>query len=126
MILGIGVDLVDISRIKRAIERNPRFLARVYTQQELSYATNEEKLKFRSLAGMWAAKEAFAKATGQGFRDFALNDVEVLHDALSAPTLKLHNKALVYAVGTRIHLSISHSEDMATAYCVIEGGKNNE
>ncbi len=123
MILGIGVDLVEIERIKKAIEKNPRFLERVFTQKEIEYATHGDQIKFRSLAGMWAAKEAFAKATGKGFRDFALKDVEVFHDELGAPTIVLHNNALADAVGASVHLSISHSDSMATAYCIIEGGK---
>ncbi len=120
MIVGIGTDIVEIQRIKNVIENNTKFLERVYTDKELDYAVSDKKIKYNILAGMWAAKEAFAKATGKGFRSFSLKDVEVLHNELGKPYLDLYNVAFVEAGGTNVHISISHSEITAVAYCIIE------
>ncbi|MDO5063173.1 MAG: holo-ACP synthase [Peptostreptococcaceae bacterium] len=120
MIVGMGTDIIEISRIQKAITNNDRFLSRVFTENEIRYAVTQDKIRFRSLAGMWAAKEAYAKATGKGFREFAMKDVEVLHDQFSAPYLKLHRQALIYSAEAKVHISISHSEDFAIAYCIIE------
>lgn len=120
MVVGVGIDIVEIGRIKEAIMKNDRFLSRVFTENERDYAIVENQIKFSSLAGMWAAKEAYAKATGKGFREFSLKDVEVLHDDLSAPYLKLHRQAAANLADARVHISISHSDFMATAYCIIE------
>lgn len=119
MIFGIGTDVVEIEKIKRAIEKNPKFLEKVYTHLELEYSTRNGKLMYNSLAGMWAAKEAFAKATGMGFREFFLKDVEIIHNWLGAPCIKLYNKAKEFD-NKKIHLSISHSDFVAVAYCIIE------
>lgn len=119
MIVGIGTDIVEISRIRAAIEKNPRFLEKVFTQAEIAYATTQGAVRYESLAGMWAAKEAFAKATKKGFRDFGFRDVEVLHDTMSAPYLQLYRKATLSA-GDVVHISISHSDQTAVAYCIIE------
>ena len=124
MIVGIGTDIIEIQKIQQAIEKNPRFLERVFTSEELEYAIRGEKVSYESLAGMWAAKEAYAKATGQGFRNFALRDVEVMHNKISAPYLRLH-RAADCQDENNIWLSISHSDSMATAFCIIER-KNDE
>lgn len=120
MIVGMGTDIIEISRIQKAITDNDRFLSRVFTENEIRYAVTQDKIRFHSLAGMWAAKEAYAKATGKGFREFAMKDVEILHDQFSAPYLKLYRQALIYSVEAKVHISISHSEDFAIAYCIIE------
>ncbi len=119
MIVGIGTDIIEISKVRQAIENNPRFLERVFTSKELEYAIRGEKISYESLAGMWAAKEAYAKATGEGFRNFALKDVEVLHNEISAPSLRLHRGADCHPE-SNIFISISHSDSMATAFCIIE------
>lgn len=120
MIVGIGTDIVEIARIENAYSKNPRFLDRVFTQQERDYALALGTLNYQRLGGMWAAKEAFAKATGEGFRNFGLKDVEIKRDQLGAPYLVLHNRASDFAKGNRVHLSISHSDISAIAYCIIE------
>ena len=85
----------------------------------MEYSSRNGKLIYNSLAGMWAAKEAFAKATGLGLRDFFLKDIEILHDELGAPYIKLYNKAKIFEQ-KQIYISISHSDTVAVAYCLIE------
>ena len=120
MIAGIGVDIVEIDRIKEACQKNSRFMTRVFTEAELAYAIKDEKINYQSLAGMWAAKEAYAKASGQGFRTFKLKDVEVIRNQLGAPSLQLYKKASDYSDNKAVHLSISHSDISAIAFCIIE------
>lgn len=120
MIIGTGVDIIEIQRIQTACQKNPRFLERVFTKGEQNYANRKNQLNYSSLAAMWAAKEAYAKATGQGFRGFGLRDVEVGHDDQGAPYLILHQKASSYAQGKAVHLSLSHSDQSAIAFCIIE------
>lgn len=93
---------------------------RIFTEAERAYAKREEGMNYNTLSGMWAAKEAYAKATGQGFRTFGFKDVEVLRDALGAPCLLLHNHAQAYSDQKKVHISISHSDHSAIAFCIIE------
>ncbi|BDR68255.1 holo-[acyl-carrier-protein] synthase [Clostridium tetani] len=123
MILGIGIDIIEIIRIKNAIERNSRFMKRVFTEKEIKYF---EKINFRheSIAGRFAAKEAIVKALGTGFRNMKITDIEVINDKVGKPLVELKGGALekikVYK-DVKIHLSISHNRDNAIAYSIIEG-----
>ncbi len=123
MILGVGTDLCAIERIARAIE-NPRFLARIYTENERARLENlcPERRAERA-AGMFAAKEAIAKAKGTGFAGFGFADIEILANERGAPYAILHGGA---ALGEhqKVHLSISHDGGMALAFAVISEEEN--
>ena len=120
MILGVGTDLCRIERIGRALE-NPRFLQRIYTAAE---QTRLEGLcaerRHERAAGMFAAKEAVAKALGTGFAGFGFADVEILSDEKGKPVVQLHGRAAELAGNANVHLSISHDNGMAIAFAVIE------
>ena len=120
MILGVGTDLCQIERIGRALE-NPRFLNRIYTFAE---QTRLEGLcaerRHERAAGMFAAKEAIAKALGTGFTGFGFADVEILSNEKGKPVVQLHGSAAELAGNASIHLSISHDGGMAIAFAVIE------
>lgn len=123
MIIGVGVDIVEIRRIEKAISRNNKFLEKVFTSGELEYL-KQRNLRPEFAAGRFAAKEAVAKALGTGFREFGLQDIEIKRDELGKPLVFLKGKAK--EIGDRysnckIHLSISHGEDSAVAYAVMEG-----
>ena len=120
MILGVGTDLCQIERIALAME-NPRFLERLYTPAERKRLENlcAERMHERA-AGMFAAKEAVAKALGTGFTGFGFSDVEILSDEKGKPVVQLHGKAAELAGNSGIHLSISHDGGMALAFAVIE------
>lgn len=120
MIHGVGTDLCRIERIARALE-NPRFLERLYTSAERERLKNlcAERLAERA-AGMFAAKEAVAKALGTGFVGFGFADVEILSDEKGKPVALLHGGAAEIADGAKVHLSISHDGGMAMAFAVIE------
>jgi hydroxyethylthiazole kinase-like uncharacterized protein yjeF len=122
MVVGIGIDIVEIKRISDAVNKNNRFLQKVFTSDELKYL-GEKKFRVQSLAGGFAAKEAIAKALGTGFRGFGLQDIQVLRDELGKPivTLKGKAKCIAEAKGDyKIHLSISHSDNNAIAYAMLE------
>jgi NAD(P)H-hydrate epimerase len=122
MVVGIGIDIVEIKRISDALKKNNRFLQKVFTSDELKYL-EEKRFRVQSVAGGFAAKEAVSKALGTGFRGFGLQDIQVLRDELGKPFVILTGKArsIAEAKGDyTIHLSISHSDDNAIAYAMLE------
>ncbi len=121
MIRGIGTDIIEIKRIQKAIRRDS-FLHRVFSDSELLIA-RQKKSPEETLAGFFAAKEAFAKAVGTGFRGFSFRDIELRKDPLGKPFLSLSEKVrgLPCLEGiTRMHVSISHTEVTAVAFVVLE------
>lgn len=122
LVIGIGIDLVEIERIRQAVIRsNQRFLERVFTPRERSLCAG----RAWRLAGRFAAKEAMLKAIGTGLRGFSWQQIEVLADELGAPTVFCGGNfalALKARGVSRIHVSISHSREYAMAQVVLEGG----
>lgn len=118
--LRSGVDLIEIKRIRKAVERyRERFLARVFTAGELALCAGRSE----SLAGRFAAKEAVAKALGTGIwhHNITWIDIEVLRGAEGEPLLVLHNAAAQHANHLGIHewsLSISHDRKRVVAFVV--------
>jgi holo-[acyl-carrier protein] synthase len=122
LIVGVGVDIVEIRRIRDAVERNTNFLEKVFTVAELEYLESR-KLRPEYIAGRFAAKEAVSKALGTGIRGFALKDIEIDRNALGRPLVILRGKAKLLAEKCgdyKMHLSISHGEDNAIAYAILE------
>lgn len=115
MIKGIGIDIVELNRIKQAFERNERLKERILTRNELAqFEQLSQKRKIEFLAGRFAAKEAFSKAYGTGIgRDLSFQDIEITNDERGKPYV-------VKPEFGRIHLSISHSECYAIAQVIIE------
>lgn len=108
-----GIDIVDIKRIEHSLE-NESFKAKVYGQDELKEL---ESKRSESYAGVFCAKEAFAKALGTGIRGFSLCEVQVLHDEYGAPYFSLSGNAQKVATekGLKFSLSISHTDTVAIA-----------
>ena len=128
MIIGVGTDIVEIRRIKNAMEANSRFLEKIFTTTELEYLKSRN-LRPEYVAGRFAAKEAVAKALGTGFRGFDFKDIEIDRTTLGKPIVILKGKAKLIAKKEgqyNIHLSISHGEDSAVAYAIFEVEKNFE
>jgi len=121
MILGIGVDIIDVERIEAALAHpntGARFRARVFTDGEVAYCSRRRNAA-ESFAARFAAKEAMMKALG---RAYGWREIEVIRGK-GAPTLRLHGRAQqrAAAVGIRhIHLSLSHSATLAIAYVIAE------
>ena len=123
MIVGIGTDIVEISRIKRAVAREA-FVQRVFTPAEAEYCRSRGAAMAASFAGRFAAKEAFMKALGTGLREGSLQEIEILNDELGCPYMELSGKFLEMAGKkdmAKCWISISHSREYATAQCVLEG-----
>ena len=125
MILGTGVDLCEVSRMRQAIERHGRrIVTRVFTEREIAYAERKANL-YERYAARFAAKEAGMKALGTGWRGgIRWRDLEVTNLPTGRPTLTLHGKAAEIAtrLGARnISLSLTHTADQAMAMVIIEG-----
>ena len=120
---GIGIDLCDIARIEEAIKK-PHFYERIYTENERAYLDGRGEVKAQSAAGLFAAKEAVAKALGTGFaRGVAPWLIEITHDELGAPGVLLLGGAkerLEAIGGAGVLLSISHEGNSAAAFAVIQ------
>ena len=127
MILGCGVDLVEVSRLQRVIRQRSRtFLRRIFTPDELEYC-RRKRLSAEHLAARFAAKEAVAKAFGdrQGLT-MRWQDVAVVRAESGQPQVKLTGEAdrLRRRRGVlRIHLSLTHTARYAVAMAVLEGGR---
>lgn len=116
MILGVGVDIVDIARFTRALERTPKLGERLFTAAERELPAN-------SLAGRFAAKEALIKAFG-GSGSMTFHDMVVVKDEQGKPSFDLSGAAAEMASNKGIdcvHLSISHDANAAVAFVVAEG-----
>jgi holo-[acyl-carrier protein] synthase len=125
VVVGVGIDLVSVGRMKAAITRGgERFLARLFTDRERTDASGpagDERL-----AARFAAKEAVFKALGTGWSSgVGWRNVEVVRDSSGKPRLELTGRAAELARGmgaTRFHVSLSHHGGMATAVVILEGG----
>jgi holo-[acyl-carrier protein] synthase len=111
---GIGIDLIEIERLERALERRPRLAVRLFTESELVYARSRAR-PGRHLAARFAAKEAAVKALGG--TALPLREIEVEGADRQAPRLRLHGRAAAVAVerGVELQLSLTHSRDVAAA-----------
>ncbi len=125
MIFGIGNDIIEVKRIEQSIERNEKLLQKLFTANEREYCNKKSKnLGFQCYAARFAAKEAFFKALGTGYRyGMEFTEIEVFNDPLGKPYIKTSGKVseLLARNGiSKIHLSISHVKETATAFVVLE------
>jgi holo-[acyl-carrier protein] synthase len=114
-IWGVGVDVVDLARFEKSLERTPELRSRLFTDAEAA-------LSLESMAGRFAAKEAFVKAL-KAPAGMSWQDIEVVTDPQGAPSFSLHGaaEARTRELGiTGTHLSISHDTSVATAFVVAE------
>lgn len=121
---GLGIDLCGIARFERILEKGDGFLRRYFTAEEQAYIAGRGQTAAQSAAAMFAAKEAFLKATGAGLGGgIPLTDVTVQHEPSGQPRYALGEKAMarMAALGAETAwLSLSHEDGMAAAVCVIE------
>ena len=118
MISGIGIDIVELSRIEELSNRQPKFVDRILTNKEKEkYDTYKGRRKTEYLAGRFAAKEAFSKAVGTGIGEsLSFLDIEIQSNEKGQPSI-------VKPFSEGVYLSISHSQDYAAAQVVIEKNK---
>ena len=112
MALAVGIDLIEIKRVERALERRPRLAERLFTPGELAYARGRAR-PGRHLAARFAAKEAVIKALGQGVPP---RDIEVVSG--DPPALQRHGRAAELAGDTEIAISLTHSRESAAAVAI--------
>ncbi|MCA1057083.1 holo-ACP synthase [Rossellomorea aquimaris] len=115
MIKGIGLDIVELHRIRTIVGRQPKLIKRVLTPREQDHlASLTEARAIEFLAGRFAAKEAFAKANGTGIgRSLSFQDIEISKDEYGKPFFSK-------PAGIHAHLSITHSKEFAAAQVIIE------
>jgi holo-[acyl-carrier protein] synthase len=119
MIKGIGIDIIEMERIKKLIERTDKFAERILTSSEKEkYETLAGNRKIEFLAGRFSAKEAFSKAMGTGIgEELSFTDIEILQDSKGKPYINRPFK-------DGVHLSISHSKEYAVSQVIIESSSS--
>jgi len=124
MVFGIGTDIIEVDRMKKHLEDNEALRDKLYTPAEQKYCTRGKVTMYQCYAARFAAKEAFFKALGTGYRyGMAFHEIEVLNDELGKPYVNPLGKVKEYLTEqqvTHIHLSISHVKAMASAMVVLE------
>ena len=122
MILGIGTDIIEVERVKNAVEK-PGFKNKVFTGREIAYCDAGNSAERYAARG--AAKEAFFKALGTGWRnEMEITNVEIVNDELGKPVIVLSGNVLEIfnrMGGKKVHVSLSHIKATAIAYVIIEG-----
>lgn len=119
--LSVGVDMIEIKRIARAMDRHgDRFYRRFFTGQEMTYCAGRAEC----LAGRFAVKEAVAKALGTGIGDVRWTEIEVVCDGRGKPELVLHGEAGQLAASLGLHdwsISLAHTDSHAIGFAVATG-----
>lgn len=123
MIYGIGIDIIEVSRIQAVMEKDIGFREKIFTPGEIEYCETK-KHKHENYAARFSAKEAFMKAIGTGWRfGIRFADIDIHHDEYGKPLISLSGKAEELAVRekiSKIHVSLSHLKEMATAIVIVE------
>ena len=112
--MGVGIDLIEIDRVERALERRPRLAERLFTDAELAYARDRAR-PGRHLAARFAAKEAVIKALGQSLPP---REIEVISG--EPPRVALHGRAAGLAGDQEIAISLTHSAETAAAVAIAD------
>ena len=122
MIIGTGIDIIEVSRIKRAMDMwGDKFLNRVFTKRELSYA-NKKKFSHENLAARFACKESVLKAFGDTRVGARLKNIEILNDSKGKPEVILHREVKKFADKKNLHkiiVSMSHTNNYAVSNVIL-------
>ena len=125
MIIGTGIDIIEISRMKDAIIRQS-FVHRVFTPREKQYCESRGVQKIASYAARFAGKEAVMKAFGTGLAGGTLQDIEIILNDKGCPHVELSGQfaTLAEEIGvTAIHISLTHAREYAAAQAILWGGR---
>ncbi|MDD5383076.1 MAG: holo-ACP synthase [Candidatus Margulisbacteria bacterium] len=122
-IKGVGIDIIEIDRIKEAVEKyGDTFLKRVFTDGEINYCRRRKSYRIPELAVRFAAKEAYSKAIGTGIKGFGRKnhgigwkEIEIVNNSHGKPLISIKGKA-----SAKVQLSLSHSRDYAVASVYVE------
>ncbi len=124
MVQGLGIDIVEIERFKKAMDRHPRIIDRLFTKTEKDYCMNRKKPHLH-FAVRFAAKEAVLKSIKTGRNGVGWKDVEIQRQDSGVPEIKLHNKAIEIKESENIKkiiVSLSFSHGSAIAAAIAVGG----
>jgi len=123
LIYGIGTDIIEVSRIMKVMEQDIGFREKIFSEEEIRYCESKRN-KYQHYAARFAAKEAWMKAFGTGWRDgIRFIEIEVVHDSLGKPMIRLGGRAreLADKAGAgEIHLTLSHIREVANAMVIVE------
>ncbi len=123
MIKGVGIDIIEIERIREAVQKyGDSFLEKVFTDKEINYCRRRKVFRYPELAVRFAGKEAYSKAIGVGIAGFARNnhgikwkDMEIVNNSHGKPLFSVKGK-----ISNKVHISLSHSQDYAVASVYVE------
>jgi holo-[acyl-carrier protein] synthase len=123
VIFGVGTDIIEVARMEKMVARGRQYLETIFTEKERDYCETRVR-KSEHYAARYAAKEAFLKALGTGWRDgLAFSDIEIINDDLGKPQVFLHGevkKFLDHHQIKRTSISISHIKEIAIAIVILE------
>ena len=123
MIFGVGIDLIEVARIEKQLLENSGLREKIFTKDEIKYCDSKKK-KAEHFAARFAAKEAFLKAIGTGWRNgFSFLEIAVLNDEFGKPILEIYGKTKQFIEENKIknmQISLSHLKDLATAIVILE------
>jgi holo-[acyl-carrier protein] synthase len=123
LIFGIGTDIIEIARVESKLSRTRGLREKVFTPREIEYSESRGK-SGQHLAARFAAKEAFLKAMGTGWRSgYRFNDIEIVNDELGKPEVFVHGKVKDFCEANgirRFYVTLSHSKELAKAVVVLE------
>ena len=128
MIVGVGIDIIEIDRVAAAVERDS-FVRRVFADEEQAYCDSRGVHRAASYAARFAAKEATVKALGTGFSGGSWREVYVVLDEKGKPHVRLRGyyADLARSLGvSAIHVSLTHARDYAAAQVIMWGGADDE
>jgi holo-[acyl-carrier protein] synthase len=127
MIFGIGIDIIEIERIKKSIEKFDKiFLNKIFTKTELDYCLSK-KNKYQHFAARFAAKEAIAKALATGWsKGFRWKDIDIYNEESGMPNVKLHGNLENFLGNDKsLKITMSHSEHYVTCFAIIYANNNS-
>jgi holo-[acyl-carrier protein] synthase len=123
MIVGIGIDMIEVDRVQTKVERHAAFRESIFSRDEIAWCEKQAN-KGENYAARFAAKEAFLKATGQGLTlGYELSNIEVINDELGKPSIRLggvYQEEAIKRNWNCIHVTLSHLKHMACAVVIIE------
>jgi holo-[acyl-carrier protein] synthase len=123
LILGTGIDIIEVERVENQISNSKGFKETIFTKREIKYCESK-KNKAQHYAARFAAKEAFFKAIGTGWRDgMSFVEIEILNNELGKPEVILHGKTKEFSkkqLINNIHVSLSHIKNLVTAIITLE------
>lgn len=121
-IFGIGTDIIEVERIKNAIENHPRFLKKIWTENEIQYCESKNANRFQSYASRFAGKEAVAKSLHQGLGKFLFfNEIEILDNEFGYPFAALFGSSHFYFLSNNISdikVTLSSTRSFCVAYAI--------